>query len=123
MGYVSRCREVLRGVPISSFIASLLASKDSAAMDAALQLAEILMGKLPDIMVQYFVKEGVVHAIDQLAGPTPEVDEDERPPVKGKAKGSRSQKRSSSRNKNRVSSAGSLLGTMPRSPSLLDMCI
>ena len=33
----------------------------------ALQLAEVLMQKLPSVFLRYFAKEGVVHAIDQLA--------------------------------------------------------
>lgn len=35
------------------------------------QMAEILMEKLPGIYHQYFLKEGVVHAIDQLAAIEP----------------------------------------------------
>ena len=37
----------------------------------ALQLAEVLMQKLPDVFLTYFAKEGVVHAIDQLAAAAP----------------------------------------------------
>ena len=37
----------------------------------ALQLAEVLMQKLPDVFLRYFAKEGVVHAIDQLAAAAP----------------------------------------------------
>ena len=34
-------------------------------------MAEILMEKLPDVFRKYFLKEGVVHAIDQLAAVQP----------------------------------------------------
>lgn len=36
-----------------------------------LQMAETLMEKLPDVFSQYFLKNGVVHAVDQLAAVQP----------------------------------------------------
>ena len=57
----------LKEIPISSFIGGLISSKDSNTAAYAMQLAEILMLKLPSIFSPYFLKEGVVHAIDQLA--------------------------------------------------------
>jgi E3 ubiquitin-protein ligase TRIP12 len=58
-------------VPISSFIASLLGAKEADVASCALRLAEILMDKLPDVFSGYFLKEGVAHAIDQLAAAAP----------------------------------------------------
>ena len=59
--------DALGDLPISSFIAGLLTQKDSSIVAKALQLAEILMRKLPDIFSKYFLKEGVMHAVEQLA--------------------------------------------------------
>lgn len=63
----------LTDLPISSFIAGLLSQKDDAIVAKALQLAEILMHKLPAIFSKHFVKEGVVHAIEQLAASAPQL--------------------------------------------------
>lgn len=49
-----------------SFLAGVLAWKDPHVLVPALQIAEILMEKLPGIFSKMFVKEGVVHAVDQL---------------------------------------------------------
>lgn len=57
----------LQDLAISSFVASLLSSKDTATVACALVMAEVLMERLPDIFTTYFLKEGVVHALDQLA--------------------------------------------------------
>ncbi|EEF31560.1 hect ubiquitin-protein ligase, putative [Ricinus communis] len=51
---------------ISSFLAGVLAWKDPHVLVPALQIAEILMEKLPGTFSKMFVREGVVHAIDQL---------------------------------------------------------
>ncbi|KAL3631668.1 E3 ubiquitin-protein ligase upl3 [Castilleja foliolosa] len=51
---------------ISSFLAGVLAWKDPHVMVPALQIAEILMERLPDTFSKMFVREGVVHAIDAL---------------------------------------------------------
>ncbi|KAK9803385.1 hypothetical protein WJX72_003423 [[Myrmecia] bisecta] len=64
-------RTQLKDMAISSFIASLLAAKDAAVVAMALRLAEMLMDKLPDVFTKHFLKEGVVHAIDQLAATAP----------------------------------------------------
>ncbi|XAR72704.1 Ubiquitin--protein ligase [Bertholletia excelsa] len=57
---------------ISSFLAGVLAWKDPQVLIPALQIAEILMQKLPETFSKMFVREGVVHAIDALilAGPS-----------------------------------------------------
>ncbi|CAA3000435.1 E3 ubiquitin- ligase UPL3 [Olea europaea subsp. europaea] len=51
---------------ISSFLAGVLAWKDPQVLVPALQIAEILMEKLPGIFSKMFVREGVVHAVDSL---------------------------------------------------------
>jgi E3 ubiquitin-protein ligase TRIP12 len=58
---------VLADLPISSFVAGLLTSRDLKAQAAAIQMAEILMAKLPEVFSGFFVKEGVAHALEQLA--------------------------------------------------------
>lgn len=49
-----------------SFLAGVLAWKDPQVLVPALQIAEILMEKLPGTFSKVFVREGVVHAIDTL---------------------------------------------------------
>ncbi|XP_026660129.2 E3 ubiquitin-protein ligase UPL3-like [Phoenix dactylifera] len=51
---------------ISSFLAGILAWKDPQILIPALQIAEILMDKLPGTFTKMFVREGVVHAVDAL---------------------------------------------------------
>ncbi|KAM7260004.1 hypothetical protein ACFE04_015745 [Oxalis oulophora] len=51
---------------ISSFLAGVLAWKDPYVLIPALQVAEILMEKLPGTFSKMFIREGVVHAVDQL---------------------------------------------------------
>ncbi|KAJ0077210.1 hypothetical protein Patl1_36032 [Pistacia atlantica] len=51
---------------VSSFLAGVLAWKDPHVLVPALQIAEILMEKLPGTFSKMFVREGVVHAVDQL---------------------------------------------------------
>ncbi|KAK9129435.1 hypothetical protein Sjap_009922 [Stephania japonica] len=54
---------------ISSFLAGVLAWKDPQVLVPALQIAGILMEKLPSIFSKMFVREGVVHAVDMLIIP------------------------------------------------------
>lgn len=58
---------LLADLSISSFVASLLNSRDARAQAYGIQMAEILMEQLPKIFSTYFVKEGVAHALDELA--------------------------------------------------------
>nr|GMC85326.1 E3 ubiquitin-protein ligase UPL3 [Ipomoea batatas] len=51
---------------ISSFLAGVLAWKDPQVLVPALQIAEILMEKLPGFFSKMFVREGVVHAVNAL---------------------------------------------------------
>ncbi|CAF3649962.1 unnamed protein product [Rotaria sp. Silwood1] len=59
---------ILKQQSISSHIASMLASSDYKIVACALQMAEILMKKLPQIFSIYFYREGVVHQIEILIG-------------------------------------------------------
>jgi len=72
-------RTVLEHLPISSYLAGMLTSNDSRVVCCALQKADILMMKLPDIFHVSFRKEGVMHRAKSLsvkgaesAGPSPE---------------------------------------------------
>lgn len=58
---------LLHDVPASSFIAGLLTSDEPPTACAALQLASVLLTKLPDVFCTHFFKEGVVHALRKLA--------------------------------------------------------
>ncbi|XP_050411436.2 E3 ubiquitin-protein ligase TRIP12 [Patella vulgata] len=60
-------KDVLLSQPVSSHIAAMMASPDLKVVVGALQLAEILMQKLPDIFSVYFRREGVMHQIKRLA--------------------------------------------------------
>jgi len=57
---------LLKTLPISSHIASMLASTDPKIIVSALQICEILMQKMPDVFSVYFHREGVIHQIDKL---------------------------------------------------------
>ena len=61
----------LRDLPICSFISGLLSGRDSSAVAYAMQMAEVLMDRLPGMYRVHFLKEGVLHAINQLAGTAP----------------------------------------------------
>ncbi|KAK1396505.1 hypothetical protein POM88_006368 [Heracleum sosnowskyi] len=54
---------------ISSFLAEVLSWKDPIALSHALQIAEILMEKLPQIFSKIFVREGVMQAVSTLTIP------------------------------------------------------
>ena len=57
---------LLHYLPISSHIASMLASNDTKIIVSALQMSEILMQNLPEIFSIYFQREGVIYQIDKL---------------------------------------------------------
>lgn len=57
---------LLKDLTFSSFLASLLSSKDLKFIAVALSIAETLMLKLPDIFSTYFTREGVVHEIEGI---------------------------------------------------------
>ncbi|CAK1548387.1 unnamed protein product [Leptosia nina] len=67
-------RQVLKTQVISSHIAGMMASSDLRIVVGSLQLAEILMQRLPEEMGAQFRREGVLHQVAQLAqkAPTPQ---------------------------------------------------
>ncbi|XP_053565808.1 E3 ubiquitin-protein ligase TRIP12 isoform X6 [Bombina bombina] len=60
-------KDVLKNHAVSSHIASMLSSQDLKIVVGALQMAEILMQKLPEIFSVYFRREGVMHQVKNLA--------------------------------------------------------
>lgn len=82
-------RGLLRDIPISSFIASLLASRDAAVLAAGVRLSELLMLKLPDVFATMFLKEGVVHALEQLSLEAPSAPSSSEKAKLGKRSSSR----------------------------------
>lgn len=71
-------RSILQTQPVSSHIAAMMASNDLKVVVAAVQMAEILMQKLPDVFSIYFRREGVMHQIKKLT----EIDPQAPSPVK-----------------------------------------
>lgn len=70
MLYHSPCElleQVLGKIPISSYIAGMLASSDLRTVCSALQKADILMSKMTNTFHVYFRREGVMHRIKSLA--------------------------------------------------------
>lgn len=61
--------EVLKYQLVSSHIAGMLGSNDLRIVVGALQMAEILMQKLPDVFGTHFRREGVIYQITQLTDP------------------------------------------------------
>ncbi|KAF7989932.1 hypothetical protein HCN44_008606 [Aphidius gifuensis] len=62
-------KDVLKNQTVSSHIAGMLASQDLRIVIGALQMASILMNKLPNVFGVHFHREGVLHQIRQLADP------------------------------------------------------
>uniref|UniRef100_A0A671LMX5 E3 ubiquitin-protein ligase n=2 Tax=Sinocyclocheilus anshuiensis TaxID=1608454 RepID=A0A671LMX5_9TELE len=60
-------KDVLRNHAVSSHIASMLSSQDLKIVVGSLQMAEILMQKLPDVFSVYFRREGVMHQVKNLS--------------------------------------------------------
>ena len=60
-------KDMLRDLPASSTVMGLLASKDCSVQMDAIFMASVLLDKLPDIFVPYFMKEGVVFSINHIA--------------------------------------------------------
>ncbi|GIL61901.1 hypothetical protein Vafri_16276, partial [Volvox africanus] len=67
----AQLREALRDLPLAAFLAALLAVRDTATLAAALHCCEVLMAQLPDVFKHVFLKEGVAHAIEQIASSAP----------------------------------------------------
>ncbi|XP_023287946.1 E3 ubiquitin-protein ligase TRIP12 isoform X3 [Orussus abietinus] len=62
-------KDVLKNQVVSSHIAGMLASQDLRIVIGALQMASILMKRLPHVFGVHFHREGVLHQIRQLADP------------------------------------------------------
>nr|CAH7756174.1 unnamed protein product [Callosobruchus chinensis] len=62
-------RDVLKNQVVSSHIAGMMASSDLRIVVGALQMAEILITKLPEEFGVHFRREGVLHQINRLADP------------------------------------------------------
>ena len=60
-------RYLLKDHPVSSHIAAMLSSADQWILVGAIQMATILMDKLPDVFSVYFRREGVMHQFMKLA--------------------------------------------------------
>lgn len=52
---------------VASHIAGMMASQDLRIVVGAVQMAEILMQKLPQVFETHFLREGVMHQVKQLA--------------------------------------------------------
>lgn len=57
----------------------MLASQDHKVVVGALQMADILMKKLPAVFSQYFQRQGVVHQIKLLSGSSNNVSDQTTP--------------------------------------------
>ncbi|XP_063973938.1 E3 ubiquitin-protein ligase TRIP12 isoform X1 [Diachasmimorpha longicaudata] len=62
-------KDVLKNQVVSSHIAGMLASQDLRIVIGALQMASILMKRLPQVFGVHFHREGVLHQVRQLADP------------------------------------------------------
>ncbi|CAG9769753.1 unnamed protein product [Ceutorhynchus assimilis] len=62
-------KDVLKNQVVSSHIAGMMASSDLRIVVGALQMAEILMNKLPEEFGVHFRREGVLHQVNRLADP------------------------------------------------------
>lgn len=103
-GTAEQLQTLLVDVPLASFVAALLRAREASTLAAALRLAELLIGKLPELYRRAFRREGVVHALEQLAAGAP-------PPPSAAAKGKERErqaapKRSSTRAKVRAGGLG-----------------
>ncbi len=58
--------ELLKDISVSSHLAAMLKAQDYRLVVGAMQMAEVLMHKLPHIFSQYFYREGVVHQLQTL---------------------------------------------------------
>lgn len=52
---------------VASHIAGMMASQDLRIVVGAMQMAEILMQKLPHVFETHFIREGVMHQVKLLA--------------------------------------------------------
>eukprot|EP00818_Percolomonas_sp_WS_P008358 CAMPEP_0117439754 /NCGR_PEP_ID=MMETSP0759-20121206/2726_1 /TAXON_ID=63605 /ORGANISM="Percolomonas cosmopolitus, Strain WS" /LENGTH=1495 /DNA_ID=CAMNT_0005231475 /DNA_START=707 /DNA_END=5194 /DNA_ORIENTATION=- len=61
-------KEMLRCIPISTFLADLLSSNHLIFVTTAIQICKVLISKLPDIFKVYFVREGVLSELEKISG-------------------------------------------------------
>ena len=59
-------RDVLKSQSVSSHLAGMLSSQDLKIVVGAIQMAHILMQKLPDVFGVHFRREGVMHQVQRL---------------------------------------------------------
>ncbi|XP_017486636.1 PREDICTED: E3 ubiquitin-protein ligase TRIP12 isoform X8 [Rhagoletis zephyria] len=84
-------RDVLKNQLVSSHIAGMMGSNDLRIVVGALQMAEILMQKLPDVFGTHFRREGVIYQITQLTDPNNPICANPSPkPLPGTSGGSQS---------------------------------
>lgn len=60
-------KDILKSQDVSSHIAAMLSSSDLRVVVGALQMADILMHRLPDVFGVYFRREGVMHQVKKLS--------------------------------------------------------
>ncbi|CAN6242342.1 unnamed protein product [Urochloa humidicola] len=72
-GSAEMIQSLLSTANICSFLAGILTWKVPQVLIPALQIAEVLMEKLPEIFLKMFVREGVVHAVELLICPEGQV--------------------------------------------------
>ncbi|XP_074312089.1 E3 ubiquitin-protein ligase UPL4 isoform X2 [Silene latifolia] len=61
--------EMLKEINVASFLAAVFTRNDHHVLSLALQITEIVLDKLSNILMQAFIKEGVLFAIDALLMP------------------------------------------------------
>jgi E3 ubiquitin-protein ligase TRIP12 len=61
-------KTMLRQIAFSTFLSNLLSSNDMIFVGCALQMCLLLLNKLPEIFLEYFVREGVVNQAKKIAG-------------------------------------------------------
>ena len=58
--------DILKDISVSSHLATMLKAQDYKLVVGAMQMAEVLLQKLPDIFTVYFHREGVMHQLQIL---------------------------------------------------------
>ena len=59
-------KDILQDISVSSHLATMLKAQDYRLVVGAMQMAEVLLQKLPDIFTLYFHREGVMHQLQNL---------------------------------------------------------
>lgn len=58
--------DILKDISVSSHLATMLKAQDYRLVVGAMQMAEVLLQKLPDVFILYFHREGVMHQLQNL---------------------------------------------------------